>query len=87
MSPRARACVREIRHKNNRFLRRLRLNEIWRLRLLMWSRLRYYLLLQVTAGLDRTRALCTAATPRLGFGLNLMTNRGIKYSGLKAGNL
>lgn len=47
--PRVRAYVHEIQHKNNRFLRRLRLDEIRRLRLLMQPRLRYYLLLEVTA--------------------------------------
>lgn len=40
--------------KNNCCLSHLWLNEIWWLLLLMWPRLRYYLLLEVMAGLDKT---------------------------------
>lgn len=52
----ARACVcRGHSIKNNCCLSHLWLNEIWwLLLLLMWPRLRYYLLLEVMAGLDKT---------------------------------
>lgn len=66
--PRVRAYVHEIRHKNNRFLRRLRLDEIRRRRLLMQPGLRYYLLLEVTAGSGWDTCTVHTSYAQLGFG-------------------